>query len=169
MKDVLGREWQMGTIQLDYQIPKNFDLKYTDKDGEKKTPVVVHRVIYGSLERFMGILIEHYGGAMPLWLAPVQTVVIPIADRHEEYAQGIVDTLRAADLRVDFDTRSETLQAKVRDAELQKIPYIVIVGDKEIETETVSVRARTTKEVGLMKEEEFLRKLEREVQTKGQN
>jgi threonyl-tRNA synthetase len=169
MKDVLGREWQMGTIQLDYQIPKNFDLKYTDKDGEKKTPIVVHRVIYGSLERFMGILIEHYGGAMPLWLAPVQTVVIPIADRHEEYAGKIAGQLREKGFRIDLDTRSETLQAKVRDAELQKIPYIVIVGDKEIETETVSVRSRTTKEVGLMKEDEFLRKLEKEVETKGQN
>jgi threonyl-tRNA synthetase len=169
MKDVLGREWQMGTIQLDYQIPKNFDLKYTDKDGERKTPIVVHRVIYGSLERFMGILIEHYGGAMPLWLAPVQTVVIPITDRHEEYGGKITNSLREMGFRVDFDTRSETLQAKVRDAEIKKIPYIVIVGDKEIETETVSVRSRTTKEVGLMKEDEFLRKLEKEVETKGQN
>ncbi|MCC7290123.1 threonine--tRNA ligase [bacterium] len=167
MKDAIGREWQMGTIQLDYQIPKNFDLKYTDKDGSKKTPVVVHRVIYGSLERFIGILIEHFAGAFPLWLAPVQLIVIPIADRHTEYAQKIMAECQEAKIRVALDSRSETLQSKIRDHELQKNPYIVIVGDKEIETQTVSVRSRSTKEVGLMKPTELVEKLQREIISKG--
>jgi threonyl-tRNA synthetase len=167
MKDAIGREWQMGTIQLDYQIPKNFDLKYTDKDGTKKTPVVVHRVIYGSLERFIGILIEHFAGAFPLWLSPVQLVVIPIADRHEEYAQKFVDSCKEHGIRVELDNRSERLQAKVRDHEIAKHPYVVIVGDKEIETQTVSVRSRSTKEVGLMKSQEFIDKLLREIENKG--
>lgn len=167
MKDAIGREWQMGTIQLDYQIPKNFDLKYTDKDGLKKTPVVVHRVIYGSLERFIGILIEHFAGAFPLWLSPVQVAVVPIADRHEEYAQKFVDSCKENGIRVELDNRSERLQAKIRDHEIAKHPYVVIVGDKEIETQTVSVRSRSTKEVGLMKSQEFIDKLLREIENKG--
>lgn len=169
MKDVLGREWQMGTIQLDYQIPKNFDLKYTNKEGEKVTPIVIHRVIYGSLERFIGILIEHFAGAMPLWLAPVQVTVVPIGERHEDYAQKIVNQLRESDIRVELDNRNETLQAKVRDAQMQKVPYLAIVGDKEIDTKTVSVRARSTKEVGLLKQDEFLKKLEKEIEEKINN
>lgn len=167
MKDAIGREWQMGTIQLDYQIPKNFNLKYTDKDGTKKVPIVVHRVIYGSLERFIGLLIEHYAGAFPLWLAPIQVVVIPIADRHADYAKKVVVECREAGLRVHLDDRSETLQSKIRDNEMQKNPYIVIVGDKEIDTQTVSVRSRATKEVGLMKIAEFVDKLNREISSKG--
>lgn len=167
MKDVIGREWQMGTIQLDYQIPKNFDLEYTDKDGSKKTPAVIHRVIYGSLERFIGILIEHYAGSFPLWISPVQLLVIPIADRHMEYAQKVTESFKESGLRVELDSRSERLQAKIRDGEMQKIPYIIIVGDKEIETQTISVRSRLTKEVGLMKLPELIEKLKVEIQTKG--
>ncbi|MCK9369099.1 threonine--tRNA ligase [Candidatus Dojkabacteria bacterium] len=167
MKDVLGREWQMGTIQLDYQLPKNFDLKYTDNEGKKVTPIVVHRVIYGSLERFMGILIEHYGGAFPLWISPVHAVVIPIADRHLEYAQTVVNDLASAGMRIEMDNRSETLQSKIRDHEMEKVPYILIVGDKEIDTQTVSVRSRSTKEIGLMKETELKDKLVSEINNKG--
>ncbi len=167
MKDVLGREWQMGTMQLDYQIPKNFDLKFTDNSGKKVTPVVVHKAICGSVERFIAILIEHYAGSFPLWLSPVQVQVIPIADRHEQYAKEIYQSLLDADVRVKIDNRSETLQAKIRDSEMEKTPYVVIVGDKEIDTKTVSVRSRSTKQVGLMKEDEFISMIVKEIKSKG--
>ncbi len=166
MKDAIGREWQMGTLQLDYQIPKNFGLGYTDKDGTKKTPVVVHRVIYGSLERFIGILIEHYGGAFPLWLSPIQVKILPIAQAHHDYANQLLATMLDDGIRVEVDNRNETLQYRIREAEVDKTPYLLIVGDKEINTQTVSVRSRGSREIGLMQTDEFIRNILKEIKDK---
>ena len=146
MKDSLGREWQMGTVQLDFQQPRRFKLQYTAADGTQKTPVTIHRVIYGSLERFIGILIEHYGGAFPLWLAPVQAVILPISDKHADYAQKVLDSLKLANIRCELFLRNEPLPARVRDAEMQKIPYILVVGNREAEAGLISIRHRGDKE-----------------------
>lgn len=156
MKDSLGREWQTGTIQLDYQMPKNFKLKYVDSDGEHKTPVVIHRAIFGSLERFLGVLIEHYAGAFPVWLAPVQSVVIPISDKHIEYATKAEEQLQARGIRAFTDTRNESMGAKIRDAQMQKVPFMLVVGDKEQEAGTVAVRARDGAKQEVLHLEEFL-------------
>lgn len=143
VKDVLGREWQLGTIQVDYNLPERFDLTYTGEDGQPHRPVMIHRAPFGSLERFVGILIEHYGGDFPFWLAPRQMVVIPIADRHNAYAEDLVQAFRAAGLRAEVDDSTARMNAKVRDAELHKIPVMLIVGDREQERREVSVRERT--------------------------
>ncbi len=148
MEDALGREWQMGTIQLDYQIPRNFNLKYTAADGTLKTPIAVHRVIYGSLERFFGLIIEHFAGAFPVWFSPVQVKIIPISDKHVEYATKLKTNLETKNLRVEIDDRAETMQSRIRDAQVQKIPYMLIVGDREIQNNTASVRLRTGKDLG---------------------
>ncbi len=140
MKDALGRSWQMGTIQLDFQQPRRFNLEYTDSDGGRKTPVAIHRVIYGSLERFIGILIEHYAGAFPVWLSPIQAQIIPIADRHNQLGQSIKEQFEAKKIRVALDDRSESMQSKIRDAQVQKIPYLLVIGDKEQESNTIAVR-----------------------------
>jgi threonyl-tRNA synthetase len=169
MKDIFGREWQMGTIQLDYQLPKNFELEYTDKDGDKKQPVVVHRVIYGSLERFIGILIEHYGGDFPLWLAPEQIHILPIGKDHREYAEEVNKELIEKGFRSIVNHKDQTLPARIRDAETMKIPYILVIGDKEIENKGVAVRSRHNKDAGLMKLKEFTKKLNEEIKlTKGE-
>ncbi|QBD81466.1 threonine--tRNA ligase [Ktedonosporobacter rubrisoli] len=156
MEDVLGRSWQMGTIQLDYQEPRRFNCSYIDKDGAQKTPIIIHRVIYGSLERFIGILIEHTAGAFPLWLAPVQAMVIPIADRHQDYAYQVLAKLKEAGIRAEVDTRGERMNAKIRDAQLQKIPYMLVVGDKEAAAEAVSVRLRTNVDLKSMPLTQFI-------------
>lgn len=150
IKDALGREWQMGTIQLDYQLPLRFNLKYTDRDGQEKPPVVVHRVIYGSLERFIGILIEHFAGAFPLWIAPVQAVVIPIADRHNGYAREVAAAFRRSGLRVQVDDGASRMNAKIRQAQEQKIPYMLIVGDREMDERKVAVRTRLNEDRGAL-------------------
>lgn len=142
MKDALGRDWQTGTIQLDFQMPSRFGITYSDSDGSQKVPVVIHRVVYGSLERFIGILIEHLSGNFPLWLAPVQVQILPIADRHLEYAKTVEKELKEASIRAEIDERSEKLGAKIRDAQMQKVPYMVVIGDKEQEAKTVAVRRR---------------------------
>ncbi len=156
VKDAIGREWQLATVQLDFQMPERFALEYMDRDGTPKRPVMIHRAIFGSFERFIGILTEHYAGAFPVWLAPVQAVVIPITDRHVSYAHEIGTKLRAAGLRVEVDDRSERMQAKIRDAQLQKIPYMLIVGDREAAAGTVAVRLRTGEDLGAMSLEAFL-------------
>jgi threonyl-tRNA synthetase len=156
MEDALGREWQMGTIQLDFQMPRRFSCAYIDKDGSQKTPVVIHRVIYGSLERFIGILIEHTAGAFPVWLAPVQVMVIPIADRHVAYANHIRELLQEARMRVEIDARNERMNAKIRDAQLQKIPYMLVVGDQEEAAHEVSVRLRSNADLKSMSLEHFI-------------
>jgi len=142
VRDAIGRYWQVATIQVDFNLPERFGLEYTDEDNVHKRPVMIHRALYGSMERFVGVLVEHYAGAFPTWLAPVQTVIVPIADRHASHAEGLAERLRARGVRVEVDDSRETMQLKVRNAELQKVPYILVVGDKEIENATVAVRAR---------------------------
>ena len=141
-KDAIGRTWQCSTIQLDFNLPERFNLRFKDSDGSEKRPIMIHRAIFGSLERFAGILIEHYVGAFPAWLAPTQAIVLPISDRHEAYAEQVAQALRAQDLRVKVDASSETINNKVRKAELLKIPYMLVVGDKELEAQSVAVRAK---------------------------
>lgn len=166
MKDAIGRSWQMGTIQLDFQQPQRFDLKYTDSDGTEKMPIAIHRVIYGSMERFIGILIEHYAGAFPLWLAPVQVAILPIADRHTEYAQKVNEQLIQAGIRSELDTRQETLQSKIRSSTLQKVPFMGIIGDKEIEAGSISVRSRDGSDLGSMDISVFLQKVTNQIDKK---
>ncbi len=148
VKDAIGREWQMGTVQVDYVMPERFGLEYTGEDGQPHRPVMIHRAPFGSLERFVGVLIEHFAGAFPLWLAPVQATVIPIADRHQDYARQVRARLAEAGFRVEVDARGERMQAKIRDAQLQKVPYMLIVGDKEEAAEAVAVRSRDRGDLG---------------------
>ena len=164
IKDCLGREWQCGTIQLDFQMPERFDLTYIGEDGEKHRPVMLHRVIFGSIERFIGILIEHYAGAFPTWLAPVQVRILPISDSQREYAEKIKKELELAEVRVELDERQEKIGYKIREAQLQKIPYMLILGDKEIEANAVGVRSRKDGDIGQMKLAEFMEKLKKEVE-----
>ena len=153
--DVLGRPWQLSTIQFDFWLPQTFGLEYIGEDGGAHRPFMIHRALYGSIERFFGILLEHYGGAFPVWLAPVQVAIIPIADRHNEYAQSVQAALAQSDIRVEVDTRSDRMNAKIRDAQLQKVPYMAIVGDREIEDNAVNVRLRTGKNRGALPIAEF--------------
>lgn len=140
IKDALGRTWQTGTIQLDFFMPERFDLEYIGEDGEKHRPVIIHRALMGSLERFMGIITEHYAGAFPVWLAPVQVIILPISDKHNDYTNKIKSQISKADIRVEVDLRSESIGKKIRDAQLQKIPYMLIVGDKEMKSKKIAVR-----------------------------
>ncbi|HEY74319.1 MAG: threonine--tRNA ligase [Chloroflexi bacterium] len=156
IKDALGRAWQCTTIQFDFNLPERFDMTYVGEDGKEHRPYMVHRALLGSLERFFGVLVEHYGGAFPAWLSPVQAIVIPIADRHLEYARSAVEQLRAAGLRVEVDTSSERMQAKIRDAQVQKIPYMLIIGDRELEADQVNLRMRDGNVPGAMSIDEFL-------------
>ena len=146
--DAIGRKWQCATIQLDYQIPQRFDLKYVGADNQEHRPVVIHRAIFGSFERFIGMTIEHFAGAFPLWLAPVQVVVMPISDRHLDYARGVRDRLAAAGLRVELDERQEKIGYKIREAQLQKIPYMLVTGDRESADGSVDVRSRSAGVLG---------------------
>jgi threonyl-tRNA synthetase len=166
MEDALGRSWQMGTIQLDFQLPRRFDCSYVDKDGQLKAPVVIHRVIYGTLERFIGILIEHTAGAFPVWLAPVQARVITIADRHVPYAQEVMEHLRGQAIRVELDDSRERMNAKIREAQLQKIPYMLVVGDKEQQEHAVSVRLRTNENLGRMSLANFVERISGNIKTR---
>lgn len=155
LSDSLGRTWQCGTIQLDMQLPERFELEYTGADGEKHRPVMIHRVVLGSIERFIGVITEHFAGAFPLWLAPVQVKILPIADRHHGYAKEVCAKLEAMGLRVEVDERSEKIGYKIREAQLHKIPYMLLVGDKEIEDGTVSVRKRGEGDLGASKVDDF--------------
>ncbi len=169
LKDAIGRTWQGATIQLDFNLPERFELKYQDKDGELKVPVMIHRVIFGSMERFMGVLIEHYAGAFPAWLAPKQAAIVPIAERHNDYCEEVYKKLRAKGFRVLLDDRSESMNYKIRDClQNKKIPYVLVFGDREIESNTVAVRARGRGQIGTMGVDEFIEKLEKEISTKGQ-
>jgi len=169
MKDTMGREWQTGTIQLDFQLPRRFNLKYTDADGKEKTPVVIHRVIYGSLERFIGILIEQFAGSFPTWLSPVQVKIIPITDKQANYAQKIKKALQQNDIRVEIDDKAETMQNKIRNAAGEKIPYMVIVGAREEENNTISVRQRDGQDLGSMSLTDFIKKLNHQIKEKSLN
>ncbi len=166
LKDSIGRTWQCGTIQLDFVMPEKFELAYVGEDGQKHQPVMIHRVIFGSLERFIGILIEHFAGAFPAWLAPVQAIVIPITDRHVPYAQEIEESLDEKGIRVEIDPRNEKIGYKIREAQTQKIPYMIVVGDKEAEQGTVAVRHRAQGDLGTMPLAEFTEKLLEEIKSK---
>jgi threonyl-tRNA synthetase len=156
IQDALKRSWQCATIQLDFQMPEKFDLTYVNEDNQKERPVVIHRAIYGSIDRFLGILTEHFAGAFPLWLAPVQVAVLPISSVHNEYAQKLADQLKAAGIRVEADLRSEKIGYKIREAQLQKLPYMLVVGDQEVENNTVAIRKRGEGDIGTQPFESFL-------------
>jgi threonyl-tRNA synthetase len=165
--NVFGKEDSVSTIQLDFNLPERFDVKYIDEDGTEKQPFMIHRALIGSFERFFAFLIEHHGGDFPLWFTPEQVYIIPISKKHNEYARKVYEEFKSAKLRVALDDRNKSMQSRIRDAEKMKIPYIVIIGDKEIETETISIRTRKTKDQGLMKIQEFIDTLKEEIRTKG--
>jgi len=164
--DALGREWQLSTVQVDFNLPERFDLHFIGEDGAQHRPFMVHRALLGSMERFFGVLVEHFGGAFPLWLAPVQVLLIPIADRHLEYAEGVAKELKEYGLRVDVDGRRERMQNKIRQAETQKVPYILIMGDRDAEANAVSVRARGEGDLGSMARADFLARVRDERDTR---
>ncbi|WP_337549187.1 threonine--tRNA ligase, partial [Dysosmobacter welbionis] len=166
LADSLGRTWQCGTIQLDSQLPERFELEYTGEDGQKHRPVMVHRVVLGSVERFIGVITEHFAGAFPVWLNPVQVKVLPITDRALEYADQIAKQLDAAGFRVEVDGRNEKIGKKIREATLEKIPYMLVVGDRDMENQTVSVRLRTGEDLGAMSVADFAARLKQDVDTK---
>jgi threonyl-tRNA synthetase len=164
--DAIGRKWQCATIQLDYQLPERFDLKYIGADNAEHRPVVIHRAIFGSFERFMALLIEHFAGAWPLWLAPVQAVVLPISDRHREYAAQATERLKAAGLRAELDDRQEKINYKIREAQLQKVPYMLVTGDREVAENTVAVRTRSAGDLGARALDVFIRDAQDEIARK---
>ena len=164
IKDSLGRDWQCGTIQLDFQMPERFDLNYIGQDGEKHRPVMLHRVVFGSIERFIGVLIEHYAGAFPTWLAPVQVKILTISDKQKEYADELVKQFMKEGIRAELDDREEKIGYKIREAQLQKIPYMLIIGDKEVEANAVGVRSRSDGDIGAMGLEDFISKIKKEVE-----
>ena len=166
LQDSLGRTWQCGTIQLDMQLPERFELEYVGADGEKHRPVMIHRVVFGSIERFIGVITEHFAGAFPTWLAPVQVKVMPITDRVDDYAKHIAQRLDELGFRVETDLRNEKIGYKIREAQSQKIPYMIIVGDKEAENGTISVRTRSGGDEGAMSVDSFVEKLSEEVSTR---
>jgi threonyl-tRNA synthetase len=166
MKDALGRPWQGPTIQVDFNLPERFDLNYIAEDGSKKRPVMIHRVVLGSMERFIGALIENYGGAFPLWIAPVQVMILPIADRHAAYAEQVAEQLMKQDIRVEVDNRREKINLKIREAQMQKIPYMLIVGDKEELQKVVAVRSRSGGDLGVSELNTFLEKLKKEIDSR---
>jgi threonyl-tRNA synthetase len=166
VRDALGRDWQCSTIQLDMNQPENFELEYIGEDGQPHRPVIIHRAVTGATERFMAMLIEHFAGAFPVWLSPVQAMVIPIADRHQEYANRVLAALKAAGVRAEVDGRSERMNAKIRDAQLQKIPYMLVVGDKEAAADAVSVRLRTNVDLKAMPLAQFIERISEIIKTK---
>ena len=167
LKDAIGRVWQGATVQLDFNLPNRFDLKYTEKDGSQQQPVMIHRAIYGSLERFAALLIEHFAGSFPLWLSYKQVIVMPIADRHLEYSEKIYNLLKENNIKAVFDQRAESINAKIRDAELEKIPYMIIIGDKEIADNVISVRAKKKGNLGTLQTNIFIEQILKEIKEKG--
>src|SRR5205823_7350173 len=164
MKDILDRDWQISTFQLDFNMPERFDLHYAAEDGSLQRPVMIHRAILGSIERFLGVLIEHNAGAFPLWLAPVQATLIPIADRHAEYCEGVAAEVRRDGFRVEVDARGERMQAKIRDAQLKKVPYMIIAGDRDVTANQVSVRTRANEDLGGMTLPALIGRMKAEIQ-----
>ncbi len=163
VKDAIGRKWQLGTIQVDYNLPERFELEYTGADNQKHRPVMIHRAPFGSMERFVAVLIEHTGGKFPLWLAPDQAVVMPISEKYNEYAEKLSELLNNSDIRTVLDDRNEKIGRKIRDNELKKIPYLLIVGENEMNSQTVSVRRQGQGDMGAMPVEEFIKKINEEV------
>lgn len=166
LEDCIGRTWQCGTIQLDFQLPERFELEYIGADGEKHRPIMIHRVVFGSIERFIGILIENFAGAFPVWLAPVQAKILPISEKYYEYAEQTADILRKSGIKVEVDDRAEKIGYKIRSAQLEKIPYMLIVGEKEQEEKTVSVRSRKEGDMGSMVLSDFISQIQKEIETK---
>lgn len=166
IKDSQGREWQLATVQLDFHMPEAFKLEYIDANGQKKRPVMIHRAIFGSFERFIAILTEHLQGAFPIWLSPVQATVIPISEKNNEYAKKVADQLKDTGVRVEVDSRSETMQAKIRDAQTQKVPYMLILGNREEQDNKVAIRTRSGKDLGAMELAEFIKKIKAEIESK---
>jgi threonyl-tRNA synthetase len=166
IKDCLGREWQCSTLQFDFNLPERFDMTFINNEGKKERPYMLHRALFGSFERFIGVLIEHYAGAFPLWLAPIQAVVLPIGEKHLDYARALRDQLRNNNIRVQLWKENEPLGKKIRDAEMQKIPYILVVGDKEMNDKTVNIRTRGIKEQQTLSIDEFIEKIEKEIEEK---
>jgi threonyl-tRNA synthetase len=166
IKDVLGRAWQCSTIQFDFTVPERFDMTFIGEDGKERRPYMVHRALLGSLERFFGVLVEHYGGAFPVWLAPVQAMIIPISDRHIDYARKVEAELKAEGLRIQVDVRPERMNYKIREAQLQKIPYMLVVGDKEAAAASVSVRLRNGEDLGKQSVAEFKAMAKSDIQAK---
>jgi threonyl-tRNA synthetase len=164
VKDALHREWQMSTIQFDFNLPERFDMKYVGEDGKDHRPFMVHRALFGSIERFMGVLIEHYGGAFPTWLAPTQVVIIPVSQNFSDYAEKIEAKLKEKNIKVSVDARNEKIGYKIRESETQKIPYMLIVGEKEVESETISIRKHKEGDLGTFKIEEFISNITTEIE-----
>jgi len=169
VRDALGRDWQCSTVQLDFVQPENFQLEYIGEDGQPHRPVMLHRAVTGSTERFMAMVIEHFAGAFPVWLAPVQAMIIPIADRHQEYANKVLEILKSAGVRAEVDNRSERMNAKVRDAQLMKIPYMLVVGDKEASENAVAVRLRTNENLGATPLDMFVARITDIIKTKSRD
>jgi threonyl-tRNA synthetase len=159
--DAIGRLWQLSTVQVDFNLPQRFNLEYVAEDGTRKQPVMVHRALFGSIERFFGVLIEHYAGAFPVWLSPVQAVMIPIAERHVEYANKVGDQLKAAGVRVEVDARNEKMNAKIREHAMHKVPFLLVMGDKESEAGKVNVRTRGKEKTEDMPAAEFVEKIKK--------
>ena len=156
VKDAIGREWQLTTIQFDFNFPDRFDLNYIGEDGQQHRPYMIHRALLGSMERFFGVLIEHYAGAFPVWLAPVQAVLIPIADRHVAYAHQTAKELRNAGLSIEVDDSSDRMNAKIRNAQKEKVPYMLVIGDREVENRQIALRLRSGENPGAMSLQQFL-------------
>jgi threonyl-tRNA synthetase len=163
VKDALGRSWQLGTIQVDYNLPERFELEYVDSDNTRKRPVMIHRAPFGSMERFVAVLLEHCGGNLPLWLSPQQVKVLPISDKYNDYAQQVVNALAEEDIRAEVDDRSEKIGRKIRDTELMKIPYMLIVGEREMAEKMVTIRKRGGENKGILLIEHFIKELKIEL------
>ncbi|MDO8637963.1 MAG: threonine--tRNA ligase, partial [Candidatus Daviesbacteria bacterium] len=164
--DSLGKEWQLSTIQVDFNLPDRFDLVYIDKENKKQRPIMLHRATFGSYERFLAMIIEHFQGAFPTWLSPIQVQIIPITDRNNKYGQNVLEELKSSNIRVELDDRGEKMQGKIRDAQLQKIPYMLIIGDREEKEEKIAVRTRDGKDLGAMSLEEFTKKIKDEIESR---
>ena len=169
LKDSIGRTWQCGTIQLDMLLPEKFDLNYIGEDGEKHRPIMVHRVVYGSIERFIGILIENYAGAFPIWLAPVQIAILPVTDSHLSYAKQLADRFFELNFRAEVDTRNEKVGKKIRDSQVRKIPYTIVVGDKESQTNVLPVRKFGSKDSVDMPLDDFIALVQQKIATREEN
>jgi threonyl-tRNA synthetase len=169
IKDAIGRQWQCSTVQFDFSLPERFDLNYTDRDGQRRRPFMVHRALLGSIERFFGVLVEHYAGNFPLWLAPVQVAVLPISDDLNDYCGRLARRLKAENIRVEFDNRSEKIGAKIRAAEITKVPYMFVVGAREVDAESVAVRKHGQGDIGVKTVDEAVAFLKAEIESKGKD
>ena len=166
MEDSIGRTWQCGTIQLDFQLPQRFEMEYVGEDGQKHQPIMVHRVAFGSIERFIGILIEHFAGKFPVWLSPVQVKILPITDRQIDYAKALCEKMKELGIRVQVDDRSEKIGYKIREAQMSKVPYMLVVGEKEAEAGQVAVRRRDAGDMGAVNADEFIATVLKDIEDK---